>query len=57
MQLADQYGQVADEMCDVLNEHRIPSTAELDAWERALNRLDSERGSRQSDGRTGEETR
>ena len=49
--------QVADEMCDVLNENRIPRTAELDAWERALHRLDSERGSRQSDGRTGEETR
>ena len=42
MQLADQYGQVADEMCDVLHENRIPSTAELDAWERALHRLDSE---------------
>ena len=57
LQLADQYGQVADDMCAGLNENRIPSTAELDAWARELNRLDSERGSRQSDGRTGVETR
>ena len=57
LQLADQYGPVADDMGDVLHEHRSPSPAELDAWERARHRRDRERGSRQSDGRTGEETR
>ena len=49
--------QVADDMGDGLHEHRSPSPAELDAWARARHRLDSESGSRQSDGRTGAETR
>ena len=48
---------VADAMGDGLHETRSPSTAELDAWERARHRRDRERGSRQSDGRTGAETR
>ena len=57
MPLADQDGPVADDMGDVLHETRSPRTAELDAWERARHRRDRERGSRQSDGRTGAETR
>ena len=57
LQLADQDGPVADDMGDGLHEHRSPSPAELDAWERARHRRDRERGSRQSDGRTGAETR
>ena len=44
-------------MRDVLHEHRIPSPAELDAWARARHRRDRASGSRQSDGRTGAETR
>ena len=44
-------------MGDVLHETRSPSPAELDAWARARHRRDRERGSRQSDGRTGAETR
>ena len=48
---------VADDMGDVLHETRSPSTAGLDAWARARHRRDRERGSRQSDGRTGAETR
>ena len=42
-------------MGDGLHEHRSP--AELEAWARARHRRDRERGSRQSDGRTGAETR
>ena len=57
MQLADQDGPVADDMGDGLHEHRSPSPAELDAWERARHRRDRASGSRQSDGRTGAETR
>ena len=48
---------VADAMGDVLHEPRSPSPAELDAWARARHRRDRARGSRQSDGRTGAETR
>ena len=48
---------MADAMGDVLHEHRSPSPAELDAWVRARHRRDRASGSRQSDGRTGEETR
>ena len=57
LQLADQSDQVADDMGDGLHEHRSPSPAELDAWACALHRLDRASGSRQSDGRTGAETR
>ena len=46
---------VADDMGDGLHETRSPSPAGLDAWARARHRR--ERGSRQSDGRTGAETR
>ena len=48
---------MADERCDGLHETRSPRPAELDAWARARHRRDRERGSRQSDGRTGAETR
>ena len=44
-------------MGDVLHEPRSPRPAELDAWARARHRRDRARGSRQSDGRTGAETR
>ena len=48
---------VADDMGDGLHEPRSPRPAELDAWERARHRRDRASGSRQSDGRTGAETR
>ena len=48
---------VADDMGDVLHETRSPSPAGLDAWARARHRRDRASGSRQSDGRTGAETR
>ena len=44
-------------MGDVLHEHCSPSPAELDAWARARHRRDRASGSRQTDGRTGAETR
>ena len=55
VKLAEKYDQMAAGMCDVLCAGYIPSEGQLDAWQVRINDLDRERGSRQYDGRTGEE--